>query len=69
MPLLLLPAFSVGADSMLDRVEGKRVCLDHHLAAQSVEISRLLCQTIRTDSVAFPRTDVDELAASLRDLW
>ncbi len=68
-PLFLLIGFTAGADLAFDRVEGQRVCLSNEVAARSAELTRMMCQTITTEAVAFPRTDLNGLAARVQGLW
>ncbi|MCR6030658.1 hypothetical protein GGQ22_04275 [Nocardioides sp. zg-579] len=61
LSLMVLPAFAVANDAVVDRLEGRRSCLDHQLAAPSAELTDLLCVTPGVDGPPLPAIDLGGL--------
>lgn len=61
LSLMIVPAFAVANDAVVDRLEGRRYCLDDHLAARSAELTDLLCVTVGVDGPPLPATDLGGL--------
>ncbi|MDN4160265.1 hypothetical protein [Nocardioides abyssi] len=61
LSLMIVPAYAVVNDVVVDRVEGRRYCLDDHLAARSAELTDLLCVTVGIDGPPLPATDLGGL--------
>lgn len=59
--LMVVPAFAVVNDVVVDELEGKRYCLDDQVAARSAELTDLLCVSIGIDTPPLPQTDLGGL--------
>ncbi|NHC25057.1 hypothetical protein G6553_17970 [Nocardioides sp. IC4_145] len=61
LSLMVVPAFAVVNDLVVDRLEGQRYCLDQQLAARSAELTDLVCVTVGIDGPPLPATDLGGL--------
>ena len=57
----LFRRWPAGVSVVVAEVEGRRYCLDDHLAATSAELTDLLCVTIGIDGPPLPATDLGGL--------
>lgn len=53
--LSAVPAFALASDAVVDRIDGRRWCLDTQVAAQSPDLTDTLCWTASVDGGALPR--------------
>jgi len=61
LALLVVPAYAVVNDVVVDELEGRRLCLDEQVAARSAELTDLLCVSVGIDGPPLPATDLGGL--------